>query len=42
LLKNQDEFNKHAMAAPTGKKNSKERMEQLAISMPGAEIKMPA
>jgi len=41
LLKNQDEFNKHAMAAPTGKENSKEQTEQLDLFIPGAEIKVP-
>ena len=41
LLKNQDQFNKWATAdKKTGKKNSKEQMEQLGLFMPGAEIKM--
>jgi hypothetical protein len=41
LLKNQDEFNKHAMAGSDRKENSKEQTEQLDLFMPGAEIKMP-
>lgn len=41
LLKNQDEFNKHAMVAPDRERHLKEQTEQLDISMPGKAIKMP-